>query len=159
MDFLLHFLVDGIRQSQLVNKIIHGRDDEYELDIFVLRLTLHGNTYVSSRLYDCMEIALIDLQKQLPKNTQIICCQSCKHGNFCPFGDQDNEIFCLKEHRPSNKRDVVNLFQDYDADYFNNKKSLPHNELSHICENYVMISDDYYTYNGWNYDINDIVTE
>ncbi|MCL2153058.1 MAG: hypothetical protein FWH57_08900, partial [Oscillospiraceae bacterium] len=65
MDFLLHFLVDGIRQSQLVNKIIHGRDDEYELDIFVLRLTLHGNTYVSSRLYDCMEIALIDLQKQL----------------------------------------------------------------------------------------------
>lgn len=51
------------------------------------------------------------LQKSLPSNINLECCQSCRHGNFCPYGDSDNEIFCFKDIVINSKHDVCVFFK------------------------------------------------
>jgi len=152
-----HLLVDGKLQVCEALKAINGHDDEFELDIFALSLNIEGIDYLSNRNCDNMEYAIIDLQKQLPDNIQIACCQSCKHGNFCPYGDIENEIFCLFDFNPKDKMDVVEIF-NY-SEYMKSPEDggclrFPKKELLNYCEKYDKIDDDnYYTYNGWNYDV------
>ncbi len=50
--------------------------------------------------------ALIALAKALPEGYALRCCLSCRHGNFCPCGDGDDELFCLSDIRPQGKADV-----------------------------------------------------
>ena len=118
---------------------------EYNLDIIKLKAYINGVEYISSREFEIMEFAVIDFQKALPKNIQIAGCQACRHGNFCPYGDNENEIYCLKDYQPKNKMDV--------ADIINNDKifALPKHELLYCCEEYQKIDETYYNYNDWDY--------
>lgn len=152
----IYLLIDGETHIYHIKKNIYEHDTEYDLDIFQLVLNIGDAEYKSSSNYNCMEFAIIDLQKKLPDNIQIACCQTCKHGNYCPFGDQENQIFCLINYSPKNKGDVIDIF-------ISNKHMippenkfvdimLPTNELLHWCEKFDKINDDdYYTYNNWNY--------
>ena len=153
----VHLSIDGETRIQSITKTLVGYNAEYDVDIFQLALSIDGIEYTTGDSRECMEFAIIELQKQLPESIQFICCQTCKHGSYCPFGDQENEIFCFKEYQPKDKGDVIDIFAsdnlaipDGDGD----NRSLQGNELLHWCEAYERINDGYYTYNDWNTHIN-----
>jgi hypothetical protein len=128
-----------------VEKLILGRNAEYDLDIIKLKACINEVEYINSREFDTMELAIIDFQKVLPANVQIACCQSCGHGNFCPYGDNENEIYCLKNYSPDNKMDVVDIV-NADKEFM-----LPKHELFYWCNDYKKINEINYTYNDWKY--------
>ena len=153
MKFVLNkirLIIDGELHIYDIKQTVYGHDDGTDTDLFRISFNLGNATYVISN--NCMEFAIISLQKQLPDNIQIVCCQTCKHGNFCPFGDEENEIFCLIGYSPKNKSDVVDIFtanmhiEDGFADFH-----FPRKELLDYCKKYEKINDNYYTYNDWNY--------
>jgi hypothetical protein len=84
-DILVTIPTKAISEQSLGNEVQNIR---YEV-------TLEGNHIVSEARSDT-ESAIVKFQEVLPLNISIACCQSCRHGNFCPFGDCDNEIFCLE---------------------------------------------------------------
>ncbi|MEQ6353698.1 hypothetical protein ABNX05_03645 [Lysinibacillus sp. M3] len=86
----------------------------------------------------------MNLQKVLLQIIKIASCQSCRYGNFCPFVDIDNEVFCLKDIEVNDKRDVCDVFSSHTS----LEKRRRH--LLDFCPNYMPISEEYYTYNDWN---------
>ena len=40
---------------------------------------------------------LADLQMKLPKDVKLACCMTCRHGNMCPYGNAENQLFCTKD--------------------------------------------------------------
>ena len=142
---VVQFLIDGEYKSGFVEKSVLGYNELQELDIIKLKAVIDGVEYHNTIESLGMEFAIIGLQQQMPDNVLLACCQTCSHGNFCPFGDNENEIFCLKNYTLKNKMDVVEIFaSDLNA-------GLPKNELLFLCESYNKINDDTYTYNCWNY--------
>ena len=87
---------------------------------------------------------------ELPKNIDILCCQSCRYGNFCPFGDNDNEIYCLKGFTFKDKSDVCTWFSKSFSDW---EALAKHKRpLLHYCKSYKPIREkEFYTYNDWEY--------
>ena len=106
----INLLIDGKLCTHDIKKIIHGYNAEEELDIFQLKLNLNNKEYLNNRVFYIMELAIIDLHEQFPNNVKIACCQTCQYGNFCPYGDCENEIFCLLNHLVKDRGDVVDLF-------------------------------------------------
>jgi len=137
-------MVDDRYTTCNVERIVLGQRTQFKLDIVKLKTCIDGIEYISSREFDTTVHAVVDLQKALPSNIQIICCQNCRHGNFCPYGNKDNEILCLKGYMPKDKLDVA-LIMDNDYD------TLPKYELLHWCEAYQRVNEAYYTYNAWDY--------
>ena len=109
-----HFFVNGYAKSTILEKIILRYEEKTESYITKLNVVVEGVEYaINENSY--MEGSIICLQKQFPKSIKIACCQTCRHGNFCPFGDNDNEIFCLKNFTPKDKSDVVDIFIKYSS--------------------------------------------
>lgn len=76
------------------------------------------------------------------------CCQTCRYGNYCPFGDNEDEIFCLNGFDVKNKEDVCNLTEFSEKGESirieRSRKLLDH------CEKYKPINHKkYYTYNDF----------
>ena len=67
-------------------------------------------------------------------------CFTCRHGNFCPFGDEDNEIFCVNDLQPKCKSD---LFFICDNSEERNKRK---RTLFDVCEDFKPCCNDFYTY-------------
>lgn len=91
------------------------------------------------------EETLIMLAKSLPEGYEIISCLTCRHGNFCPVGDGDNEIFCITDFEPKQKSDLFFVTEDLKE----RKKRI--RSLFDYCKEYKAQSDDYYTYNDYLY--------
>jgi len=142
-DNLIHFSIDGNTQSGFFKKDITGHDEETQTDFFTFEVTIDDKVYTIQN--NTMELVTIILQRQLPKNVKILCCQTCMHGNFCPFGDQEDEIFCLIDYSPKEKFDVVDIF----LRHIEGDMALQSNRLLHKCENYQEVFDSYYSYNDW----------
>lgn len=139
----VNYIIDGML-SAIPTKMIYEESNENEIKNIRYEINLKNRHFVSDAS-DATEYAIINLQRVLPPNISIACCQSCRHGNFCPYGDYDNEIFCLKDMTANNKEDVCKLFSEK-FDLLDTKKR----KLLDICINYKPISDDeYYTYNNW----------
>lgn len=103
-----------------------------------------GNQHFISKASDVTELAIKNLQKVLPKNIKIASCQSCRYGNFCPYGDQDNEVFCLKDIEIFAKKDVCGFFS-LGTDVEKRRR-----HLLDFCQNYKQLSPkEQYTYNDW----------
>jgi hypothetical protein len=83
------------------------------------------------------------LQKSLPEGVKIKCCLSCRHGNFCPYGNKNDEIYCLKNDSPKNKLDVCDLLNG-DKDLTAKRK-----DVSFICPDYREASEGHYAYNDY----------
>ncbi|MCM3006126.1 hypothetical protein [Priestia koreensis] len=119
---------------------------QLEAEIHSVQFQLHTNhQFIQSEACDSIEYAVKHLQKNLPVNMKVVCCQSCRHGNFNPFGDVENEIFCLKDQTLVDKKDVVDIFSNQDPSF--GKRS---RKLLDFCEDYKPIDEHKtYTYNDW----------
>ncbi len=90
---------------------------------------------------------LADLQTKLPKDVTLACCMTCRHGNMCPYGNEENQLICTKGITITSKEDMLNLFDQTDPFEERAVTSLD------ICEDFVCQSDDYYTYNDYFYQL------
>ena len=89
-----------------------------------------------------------DLQMKLPKDVKPACCMTCRHGNMCPYGNKENELFCTKDIIITSKDDMLDLFDQTDPFEERAVASLD------FCKDFVYQNDDYYTYNDYYYQLN-----
>jgi len=139
----VNYIIDGILLT-IQTKMIYEQTNEDELQDIHYAINWKNDHFIS-RASSITEGAVINLQNALPSNISVACCQSCRHGNFCPYGDQDNEIFCLKDMIFNNKSEVCDFFSE-------NRNSLNSRSrrLLEFCTDYKPIShNEYYTYNDW----------
>lgn len=61
---------------------------------------------------DCTENVFKVLSQKLSDRYEIHSCYTCRYGNFCPYGDRNNEIFCIKDFEPKCKEDILFIFDD-----------------------------------------------
>ncbi|WP_404427821.1 hypothetical protein LG296_07340 [Ureibacillus chungkukjangi] len=142
---LVNYLIDD-KLSTLPTKALTERTIDGELEIIQYEVFLE-NQHVISKISNVTELGVKNFQKALPKNIRIAACQTCRYGNFSPYGDNDNEIFCLIDFDFKNKSEVCEIFSDAS----NLEKRRQH--LLDFCSNYKPISlADYYTYNDWHWD-------
>ena len=90
---------------------------------------------------------LADLQTKLPKDVTLACCMTCRHGNMCPYGNEENQLICTKGITITSKEDMLNLFDQTDPFEERAVASLD------FCEDFVCQSDDHYTYNDYFYQL------
>jgi hypothetical protein len=139
----VNYFIDGII-STIPTKMVYEQLDENEFRNIHYEVSF-GKHNIISKTCHSIEYATAYLQKSLPSNVSIACCQSCRHGNFCPYGNIENEIFCLKDITPNDKRDVCDFF-DENSDSIKARSR----KLLDFCKEYKPISNDkYYTYNDW----------
>lgn len=139
----INYLVDGI-SSTLQAKMFYEKTEENELINVHFEMSVGAQSSISKKC-DTLEDAIVYLQSVLPQNISLVCCMSCRHGNFCTYGNNDDEIFCLKGFTPKNKSDVCDLF----SNHFNLIKEKSRRFLD-FCKEYAPIDDaTYYTYNDW----------
>ena len=91
-----------------------------------------------------------DLQKKLPQDVKIACCMTCRHGNMCPFGTDTNELFCTKDLTITCKGDMADLFGSNDT--FDERSVTAYG----VCDDFVYQSNDYYTYNDYLYQLDEL---
>ena len=91
---------------------------------------------------------LADLEVKLPENVRLACCMTCRHGNMCPYGNVENQLFCTKNIRISGKEDMCRLFDQTDPFEERSVASLG------FCDDFIRQSDDYYTYNDYLFRLN-----
>jgi len=146
-----HLIIDGNKELHPIQKIILGFNERDELDVFKLKAVVDGAEYTSSKEHCEMEFAVIDFQRQLPGDFLIACCQTCKHGNFNPFGDLENEIFCLIDYHYIDKSDVCDIFGSLAA---GDMIAVKH-DLLYCCDKHGVICGKNFSYNDWIYHFQD----
>ncbi len=140
----VNYIIDGVI-SVIPTKMIYEQSCEEEIQYIQYELSYEDKNIIS-KSSSMIEFAVISLQRALPSNVKIACCQSCRHGSFCPFGDMENEIFCLKDVSPNNKAEVCDIFSKEINSL--NKRS---RKLLDFCTDYKPLTSEYYTYNDWDY--------
>jgi len=86
---------------------------------------------------------LADLQTNLPNGFTLACCMACRHGNMCPYGNAENQLFCTKDLKISSKEDMCDLFNHTDPFEERIVAALDY------CDDFVCQSDNRYTYNDY----------
>ena len=133
------FTVDG--KDAAIPVLITSNDEQEDNPIRCILVKIGGIDMVGRA--DTIEKAIFNLVEQLPSNVKIKCCFSCRHGNLCPVGNKDNEIFCVKDFEPKEKSDLFFVTEDYDE---REKRS---RTLFDICDDYKPLKKGYYTYNSF----------
>ena len=87
--------------------------------------------------------AFADLQRQLPEGVSLKCCLTCRHGNLCPVGNDNDEVFCTKDVLIAQKSDLYFYTED-DAERTKRSK-----QYCNLCGDYQPQTDDFYTYNDF----------
>ena len=95
--------------------------------------------------------AFADLQKHLPDDVILKCCLTCRHGNMCPYGNNQNEIFCTNGLKITSKNDMCNFF-DHTNDTDIEKRTRKYTDS---CNDYQPQCEDFYTYNDFLYFLNE----
>lgn len=141
----VNYIIEGVL-SLIPTEIICEKSHKSEIQRIYFVIKGERLNIISEASGDT-ESSIVKLQKALPQNVRIACCQSCKNGNFCPYGDSDNEIFCLKDIKINNKEDVTEFFSiSHDLIITRSRK------LIEFCSDYEPICHTkYYTYNDWDY--------
>ena len=113
-----------------------------------ITLRYNGNEYKGNGTDYLWTDTLADLEIKLPTDVRLACCMTCRHGNMCPYGNVENELFCTRDIRINRKEDVCNLFDQTNPFEERSVASLD------FCDNFVYQSDEYYTYNDYLYQLN-----
>ena len=117
-------------------------DAEYQFDedkdLSKVKLIVDENIIEISG--DCTESVFRKLSQKISNRYEIHSCYTCRYGNFCPYGDKDNEIFCINDFEPKCKEEVLFIFQD-EEEMKKRKRT-----LFDICSGFKHCSDDYWYY-------------
>ncbi len=113
-----------------------------------ITLRYNGNEYKGYGTDYLWTDTLADLEINLPENVKLACCMTCRHGNMCPYGNKENQLFCTKDIKITSKEDMCDLFDQTDPFQDRAVASLD------FCEDFVYQSDNYYTYNDYLYQLN-----
>jgi len=105
-----------------------------------IMLTCTKDNYTHSITDEITEFALKKLIDKLVDQCSILCCMTCCHGNFCPTGDIDNEIFCTKDVKPQSIEELFTLLEDQD------ERSARVRSLFDVCPDHKPCSDEIYSY-------------
>ncbi len=123
-------------------------DDSDVADTPVKICLTYNNTLYQGNGTDYLWMdAFADLQRKLPSDIKIACCMTCRHGNMCPYGNAENELFCTKDLIINSKDDMINLFDETDPDAERKVSSIDY------CNDFVYQSGDFYTYNDYLYEL------
>ena len=110
-------------------------------------LLYNGQEYRGSGTDYLWTDTFADLERKLPKGVKLACCMTCRHGNMCPYGNEENQLICTKDITITSKEDMLDLFDQTDPFEERAVASLD------FCEDFVCQSDDYYTYNDYFYQL------
>lgn len=133
---------DGIIKLEISHTAINIG---YEDMSVTLSTTIQGKNYTYQA--EITEVALILLAKNLPENWHIKSCISCRHGHFCPTGNYDNELFCVTDFAPKERRDLWHVTEDQE------ERTNRSRTLFDCCGLYETQSKDYFTYNDYYYEV------
>ena len=86
--------------------------------------------------------AVADLQKKLPAGVIIRACLTCRHGNLCPYGNEQGKVYCLRGEKVTCKMDVAALW-DRD-DWMRREKG-----YFDCCGCWAETTEEFYTYNDY----------
>ena len=89
--------------------------------------------------------AIAELENKLPGDAHFECCLTCRFGNHCPYGNNEDELFCMKGCEIKDKSDLCFYLNENNIYPDENKKRLK--RYSDYCEDYQAFSDEFYTYN------------
>ena len=128
-------------------KITYDRKEVIAVPKSEITLIYNGVEYSGSGSDYLWTDTFADLQTKLPENVKLACCMTCRHGNMCPYGNVENELFCTKELIITGKEDVCNLFDQTDPFEERAVASLDY------CDDFICQSDEYYTYNDYLYQL------
>ena len=127
---------------------IYYDDGDNAVSSVQIKLTYNNILYQGNGT-DCLWVdAFADLQKKLPHDIKLACCITCRHGNMCPYGNCENQLFCTKGILINSKNDMINLFDKNDP---NVEKGVASTDY---CDDFIYQSDDCYTYNDYLYQLN-----
>lgn len=131
---LISYLTVTVNGTEHTAEVLHTHEEETE-DCSIT-LSVVGETFHTEE--NTAEYAFKKLTEILPVGMKIHSCYTCRHGNFNPLGDFDNEIFCLHGHNPESKSDVVGIMM--------RSCKPPRHSLFYCCERFEDMADGYYTY-------------
>ena len=124
---------------------INYDDAEEAITLVEINLTYNGVIYQGNGTDYLWADAFADLQSKLPHDVKLACCMTCRHGNMCPYGNCENQLFCTKDLLINSKDDMINLFDKTDPFAERSVTSLD------CCDEFICQSDSYYTYNDYLY--------
>lgn len=110
-----------------------------------INLTYNGVIYQGKGTDYLWVDAFADLQNRLPHGIKLACCMTCRHGNMCPYGNEENQLFCTKDLVISSKEDMIDLFNNTDPFAERVVSSMKY------CEEFIYQSNHSYTYNDFLY--------
>ena len=129
---------------------INYDDGEEAITTVEINLTYDGVKY-QGRGTDYLWVdAFADLQSKLPHNIKLACCMTCRHGNMCPYGNKENQLFCTKDITIASKDDMIKLI-DEDSSFLGRAVA-----SIHYCKDFIYQTDDCYTYNDYLYFLKNI---
>ena len=95
------------------------------------------------------EIAYANLQKSLPAGVFLKCCLTCRHGNMCPYSN-DDAVYFTNDYTVTSKDDVCNLIDRIVKQDFG-ELDARQRDYGDFCESYLPQDDAHYTYNDYSY--------
>ena len=110
-----------------------------------ISLIYGGVEYVGNGTDYLWADALADLERKLPKDVKIACCMTCRYGNMCPYGNEENVLFCTKDLTITSKEDMISLFNETNPFEERSVASFDY------CDDFSFQCDYYYTYNDYLY--------
>ena len=109
-----------------------------------LTLTIElGKNHFTGEAMCEIDKVFANLAKSLPDNFKIKCCLTCKHGNFCPVGNYENELFCTSDVFIQEIEDLWFYTEDHNERIFRSRKS------TNYCDKFSYQNKDYFTYNSF----------
>lgn len=149
VDIIIKIEKKGIEISEILNaEITTGKDIGGSGLILILK-TGHSE-YKTSKKFGFFEDALVDIQDQLPEDTKMKTCLSCKYAHYNPYGNgMFGGLYCFREMKEM--VDEVNskgtLFQMFEIAGKENK--VFNVQETFDCEEHSFITDNDWNYSNW----------
>ena len=146
-DFTVTIAHTVTHDPSQIKKVSNAYGDDYILyDVTDASVSLEWNreTYCGRGMENACQTegALRDLERKLLAGIKIKSCLTCRHGNFCTFGSNDNEIFCVPDLEPKQKTDLDFIFLSEKPDEWLKRRR----SLFHVCPEYKPDSAECWSY-------------
>lgn len=126
-------------------QITYDNNEDTINPVSEIDLVYNGIQYKGYGTSYLWEDTFADLQSKLPKDVKIASCMTCRYGNMCPYGNIENQLYCIKAFKTDNKVDLCALFDNINFDKNQKVSSFDY------CDDFAYQSKDYFTCNDYLY--------